>query len=219
MRRLPAAIAGALVACGCAAESAPPAEQPQLQPARLAQAAAEDCLDRSALRDPAAAEARRAALVDATAPERVEQVAQLAGEQPARVADRAQILDPAVERALAAKSRSLETSTTDQLVVVTVPDLGGLTIEEFALALGNRWGIGRADYDNGVLLLVAPRERRVRVEVGCGLEELLTDARAAAIIDKMSPLFQQGQYERGIELGFGEVETLLRERPERRRGL
>jgi uncharacterized membrane protein YgcG len=214
----PPAIAWALLASACSAEVVEAPDQ-QPEPAMLARAAAEDCLSRRAGGDPAAMEARRAALANATAPERVEQVAQLAGEQPARVVDRAQVLELEVERAIAARSRALEASTTDQMVVVTVPDLGGMTIEEFGLALGNRWGIGRADYDNGVLLLVAPRERRVRVEVGCGLEAVLTDARAAAIIDKMTPLFRKGQFERGVELGFGELETLLRARPERHDGL
>jgi uncharacterized protein len=88
------------------------------------------------------------------------------------------------------------------MVVVTVPDLGGLTIEEFGMALGNRWGIGQAEYDNGVLLLVAPKERRVRIEVGCGLEEVLTDARAGAIIDKMTPAVRKGQFERGVLLAL-----------------
>jgi uncharacterized membrane protein YgcG len=218
VRRAPAAIAGALLACACTAQVPQAAEQ-QPEPATLARAAAEDCLSRRAEGDPAAVEALRAALENATAPGRVEQVATVAGEQPARVVDRAQVLDSQVERAIAARSRALEATTTDQLVVVTVPDLGGLSIEEFGLALGNSWGIGRADFDNGVLLLVAPRERRVRVEVGCGLEAVLTDARAAAIVDKMTPLFLKGQFERGVELGFGEVETLLRARPERQYGL
>jgi uncharacterized protein len=164
-------------------------------------------------------QARQAALAAATAPERVEQVARIAGEQPARVVDRADVLDRRAERDIAARSRLLEAATTDQMVVVTIPDLGGLSIEEFGLALGNRWGIGRQDYDNGVLLLVAPRERRVRLEVGCGLEGVLTDARAAAIVAKMTPLFRRAQYERGVELGVREVETLLRASPERDDGL
>jgi uncharacterized protein len=148
----------------------------------------------------------------------VEQVARIAG-QPARVVDRAELLAPEAERAIAARSRALEEATTDQLVVVTVPDLDGLTIEQFGLTLGNAWGIGQADYDNGVLLLVAQRERRLRVEVGCGLEKVLTDARAAGIIEKMTPLFQGGEYQRGVELGVGEVDKLLRTRPEREYGL
>jgi uncharacterized membrane protein YgcG len=217
VRRAPAAIAAALLAPACAAE-APQAAGPEPQPAMLAQAAAEDCLSRRAGGDPAVIEARRAALADATTPERVEQVGKIAG-QPARVVDRAQLLDPKAERAIAARSRALEEATTDQLVVVTVPDLGGLTIEQFGLTLGNAWGIGQADYDNGVLLLVAQRERRLRVEVGCGLEKVLTDARAAGIIEKMTPLFQGGEYQRGVELGVGEVDKLLRTRPEREYGL
>jgi uncharacterized membrane protein YgcG len=211
-------MAGALLAGACMAGAPPAAEQPP-EPAMLARAAAEDCLSRQADRDPAAVQARQAALAAATAPERVEQVARIAGEQPARVVDRADVLNRRAERDIAARSRLLEAATTDQMVVVTIPDLGGLSIEEFGLALGNRWGIGRQDYDNGVLLLVAPRERRVRLEVGCGLEAVLTDARAAAIVAKMTPLFRRAQYERGVELGVREVETLLRASPERDDGL
>jgi uncharacterized membrane protein YgcG len=218
VRRAPAAIAGALLAAACMGQ-APQADAPEPEPAMLARAAAEDCLSRRGGGDPKLAEARRAALASATAPERLEQVAKIAGEQPARVVDRAELLGRRAERDIAARSRLLEAATTDQMVVVTVPDLGGLTIEEFGLALGNRWGIGQAEYDNGVLLLVAPKERRVRIEVGCGLEEVLTDKRATAIIDKMTPLLQRAQFERGVQLGAREVETLLRASPERDNGL
>jgi uncharacterized protein len=101
--------------------------------------------------------------------------------------------------------------------MVTVPDLGGMSIEQFSLALANRWGLGRADLDNGVLVLVAPKERRVRVAVGCGLEQVLTDGAAAAIIERMTPLLAAGEYDRALALAFDDVEATLRARPERQR--
>ena len=86
-----------------------------------------------------------------------------------RVVDNADLLPAADEARLTERLAALEKSTADQLTVVTVPGLGGEAIESFALRLGNGWGIGREDLDNGVLLVVAPSERNVRFEYGSGL--------------------------------------------------
>ena len=99
-----------------------------------------------------------------------------------RVVDNAQMLPADAEARLTARLAALEKSTSDQLVVVTVPSLRGETIESYGLRLGTGWGIGQKALDNGVLLIVAPDEKRARIEVGRGLEGLLTDARAAAIL-------------------------------------
>jgi uncharacterized protein len=99
-----------------------------------------------------------------------------------RVVDNAQLLPAGEEARLTARLAALEKSTSDQLVVVTVPSLRGETIESYGLRLGNGWGIGQKGLDNGVLLIVAPAEKRARIEVGRGLEGLLTDAGAAAIL-------------------------------------
>ena len=134
--------------------------------------------------------------------------------------DKADLLDPAAERALTSKSEALEKTTSDQLVVVTLPSLNGETIEATALKLGRVWGVGRKDIDNGVLLLVAPRERQVRIEVGYGLESLLTDDRAAAIIRDMIVPLKAGDYAAGIGLGVDAIDALLlsnRKRPQYRR--
>ena len=96
--------------------------------------------------------------------------------------DEANLLAPAVEARLDADLARLEGRTSDQLVVVTLPSLKGRSIEQVGLALGNGWAIGQAELNNGVLLIIAPSERKVRIEVGCGLEGLLTDERAASII-------------------------------------
>jgi uncharacterized protein len=139
-----------------------------------------------------------------------------------RVVDRAHILSAAEQRRLDVRLAALERRTTDQLVVVTLPDLGGASIEQVGLRLGRGWGIGQKGLDNGVLLIVAPNDRRVRIEVGCGLEGLLTDARASAIIQqKLIPLFRKGAYDRAAEAGVAAIEAILQSdprRPQPRRG-
>ena len=127
-----------------------------------------------------------------------------------RVVDEADLVSPEVEEALADRLERLEQRTTDQFVIVTVPELEGRDIADYSRALGNHWGIGREDRDNGVLLVVAPNERRVRIAVGKGLERTLSDARALQIIEeRLVPAFREGDYEGGI-IGGAEavIETL-----------
>jgi uncharacterized protein len=126
-----------------------------------------------------------------------------------RVVDRANLIDSKGEEVLIARLANLERRTTDQFIVVTVTTLGGKSIETFSEDLANRWGIGRADVDNGILLVVAPAERQVRIAVGMGLEGLLTDERAALVIRKMLPLFRAGRMQDAIALGEGEIERVL----------
>ena len=128
-----------------------------------------------------------------------------------RVIDHGDLISDAQELALAAKLEALERDTTDQVVVVTVPDLQGYEIEEYGYRLGRAWGIGQAEKNNGVLLLVAPRERKVRIEVGYGLEPVLTDALSALIIqNEILPSFREGRFERGIEQGVDAIDRQLR---------
>jgi uncharacterized protein len=127
-----------------------------------------------------------------------------------RVQDRANIIPATDELDLTRKSEALERATTDQLVVVTVPTLRGQDIAKFATTMANRQGIGQADKDNGVLLLVAPNERKVRIAVGYGLEGLLTDARAAEIVQHMLPRFRAGDQAGAIRTGVVEVDAMLR---------
>lgn len=104
----------------------------------------------------------------------------------------------------------LESRTRDQLVVVTTPRLNGETIEQYGLRLGNGWGIGQKDLHNGVLLIVVPEDRKVRIEVGCGLEGLLTDRRAAAVIDDvLLPRLRRGAYEDAISSGTRAIGHIL----------
>ena len=126
-----------------------------------------------------------------------------------RVVDQANLIDPDAEQQLTNRLAQLESKTTDQLVIVTVNSLDGQPIERVSLNLGNNWGIGREDLDNGVLMLVAPNERKVRIEVGLGLEGLLTDQKAADIIQTMLPRFREGRMQDGINEGARAVEMLL----------
>ena len=93
-----------------------------------------------------------------------------------RVSDHADLLSSSQEKALAAQLESLELQTQHQLVVVSVESLGGENIAHFTQDLGNAWGVGRAGHNDGVILLIAPNERQVRIAVGYGLEDRLPDA-------------------------------------------
>lgn len=119
-----------------------------------------------------------------------------------RVVDDAQLLTPEQEQALTGKLATLDQQTGDQLVVVTLPSLQDQEIEDFGYQLGRHWGIGQKENDGGALLIVAPNERKVRIEVGYGLEGVLTDAYSSLIIrNDILPAFRQGDYAAGIIAG------------------
>ncbi len=95
-----------------------------------------------------------------------------------------------------------ERKTTNQVVVVTLQSLQGYPIEDFGYRLGRHWGIGQEGKDNGALLIVAPNERKVRIEVGYGLEGTLTDALVKTIIEsEIVPRFRENKYPGGIRAG------------------
>lgn len=122
------------------------------------------------------------------------------------VVDQANILPAGTERQLNAKLAGLQRRTRHQLAIVTIPSLQGHAIEQYSVTLARRWGIGRAHYDDGVLLLVAPNERKVRIEVGYGLEATLTDPRCAEIIrNLMLPRFKKGDLPGGISAGADSI--------------
>ena len=126
-----------------------------------------------------------------------------------RVVDAANVVPAAREAALADRLLALESRTGHQLVVATVTTLGGHIIEDYGLHLGRTWGIGRKDVNDGVILLVAPNERRVRIEVGTGLERALKDEEADHILQaEVLPAFRVGDYPGGIDAG---VTGILRE--------
>ena len=123
-----------------------------------------------------------------------------------RVVDQARILNPAAERRLDDRLAAHEATTGNQVVVVTVPSLQGLSIEQFGLDLGNHWGIGEADRNNGVLLIVAPNQRQVRIEVGLGLEQALSGPVTRSIVDHdILPAFRRGDMTSGIERGVDAI--------------
>ena len=136
----------------------------------------------------------------------------LAGEP---VVDAANLLDPAQETALNAKLKSLEASTGRQLAVATIPDLEGRDIADYGYQLGRAWGIGKQGTNDGVVLIVAPNERRTRIEVGYGLEPVLTDAYSSVIINTvMIPRFKAGDYPAGIDAGVDAIAQQIQLPPE-----
>ncbi|WP_236422127.1 TPM domain-containing protein, partial [Pseudomonas syringae] len=119
-----------------------------------------------------------------------------------RVVDSAQMIDPAVRQQITDQLQALEQSRGDQIVVVTVPDLQGVPIEDYGYQLGRQWGIGQKGKDNGALLIVARDERKLRIEVGYGLEGVLTDAQSWVIINQViAPKFKAGNFSQGISDG------------------
>jgi uncharacterized protein len=119
-----------------------------------------------------------------------------------RVTDAANIIGAEQEAALSNQLARFEQATSLQMVVVTVNSLNGQDVADFARDLANEWGIGREDLNDGVVVLVAPNERKVRIAVGYGLEQALPISLCQSIIDEqMLPRFREGNLERGIEAG------------------
>lgn len=128
-----------------------------------------------------------------------------------RVVDQANLLEPENEVALTEKLAALEAETGDQFVVVTLNSLEDYEIEDYGYRLGRAWGIGQSENDSGALLIVAPNERKVRIEVGYGLEPILTDAFSSDVIQQtILPAFRRGSYQRGIVEGADAVMAQLR---------
>ncbi|OHY78949.1 methanol dehydrogenase [Marinobacter sp. AC-23] len=127
-----------------------------------------------------------------------------------RVVDKADLLSPTTETQITQMLQAHEQGTTEQVVVVTVPDLQGYAIEDYGYQLGRHWGIGQKGEDNGALLIVAKEERKIRIEVGYGLEGRLTDAASSTIINQiMTPAFKQGQFEQGVVNGAAAMVQVL----------
>lgn len=132
-----------------------------------------------------------------------------------RVVDAANLLVPADESALDAKLAAYEKETGRQMVVATIPDLEGYPIEDYGYRLGRNWGIGSKDKDDGTLLIVAPNDRKVRIEVGYGLEPYMTDAYSSVIINtQILPRFKAGDFTGGINAGADAMIAQLKLSPE-----
>jgi uncharacterized protein len=127
-----------------------------------------------------------------------------------RVVDRARILTPERVRRIEALSAAYEARTGGQIAVLLVPSLDGEPIEDFAERVFRTWRLGQREKDNGILLVIAPDDRRVRIEVGYGLEGSLTDAAAGRIIrNVIAPAFREDAYGRGVEEGVKAVIATL----------
>jgi len=127
-----------------------------------------------------------------------------------RVTDAAGVLSPEVLRRITEKLKAHEDASGDQLVVATVPSLQDLTIEDYANRLFRAWRLGEAKRNNGALLLVAPNDRKVRIEVGYGLEGAITDAVSKVITTTaITPKFRQGDIPGGIEAGADAILSIM----------
>ena len=118
------------------------------------------------------------------------------------VVDDAHMLSPQAKQTLTRLIIGHQNANTDQVVVVTLPNLQGYSIETYGYQLGRHWGIGQKGKDNGVLLIVAKAERKIRIEVGYGLEGKLTDAISSNIISTViTPAFKKGDFDAGVVNG------------------
>ncbi len=123
-----------------------------------------------------------------------------------RVVDDAGLLSEPEKQELDAALAAFEQQTHDQLVVVTLKSLQGQAIEDYGYQLGRHWGLGQKGKDNGALLIVAPEEHKVRIEVGYGLEGELTDAKSRTIIEgEILPRFRAGDFAAGIKAGVAAI--------------
>jgi len=127
-----------------------------------------------------------------------------------RVVDKAGVLSSADEAVIEQLLLDLERTTSAQAALLTVPDLEGGSIEDYSLKVAEEWKLGQADRDNGVLILLALQEKKVRIEVGYGLEGDLTDAKSGYIIrEMMLPQFRTGNYAQGLYDGASAVTGVI----------
>lgn len=132
-----------------------------------------------------------------------------------RVVDGANILSPEAEARLTAQLAALETQSQRQLVVATVPDLQGYDVADYGYRMGRAWEIGDKERNDGVLLLIAPTERKMHIAVGYGLEPVLTDALSAQIIrNEITPKFRDGDFDGGVGAGVDAIARQITLPPE-----
>lgn len=154
----------------------------------------------------AGAAAFAASLVLAAVPAAALEVPYLSG----RVVDEAEVLSPAAEQAITARLEELERATGAQVAVLTVPGLGDAALEEYSLRVAETWGLGGAERDDGVLFLVARDDRKMRLEVGYGLEGTIPDILAGRILDNaVRPRFRAGDFDGGVTAGVDAVARLI----------
>jgi uncharacterized protein len=131
-----------------------------------------------------------------------------------RVRDGADLLSPETESQLTKMLDEAEENYGQQLAVVTVESLHGYSIDDFSLQYANAWGVGHRDRNDGLMILVAPNERKVRIEVGLGIEDTFSNAFCQDVIDlHILPAFKAGELERGIVKGVGTLVDRMKLRP------
>ena len=127
-----------------------------------------------------------------------------------RIVDDAGLLQPADRDAILDLMRKLEEKSSDQIVVYTTKSLQGYPIEDFGYQLGRFWQIGQKDKNNGIILIVAPNDKKVRIEVGRGLEPLMTDLMSGVIIrNVILPAFRRGDFSGGIKAGVQDIRDVV----------
>ncbi len=123
-----------------------------------------------------------------------------------RVNDYARMLSAHTQRQLEAALADLERTDSTQVVVLTIPSLGGDAMEDFSIRVAEQWGLGQKGNDNGAILLIAKGDRKIRIEVGYGLEGKLTDLMAGRIIrNVITPQFKMGRFDQGVANGVGAI--------------
>lgn len=125
------------------------------------------------------------------------------------VVDEANLLSSSAKEEIENALRSFYSDTRKQIQLVTIQSLEGEVLEAFSIRLAEHWKIGKEETDEGVIFLIAAEDRKMRIEVGGGLEGEITDAQARRIIEDMKPFFKKGKYGEGIVLGLSSVATLL----------
>lgn len=138
------------------------------------------------------------------------------------VVDAANVLPPATEADLTTKLAALQRDTKRQVVVATIPDMGGRDLADYGYRLGREWGVGLRDVNNGLVLFIAPNEpaghRGPRIEVGTGLEPIVTDALASQIIhEQMMPRLRAGDVSAAMTAGTDALVAQLRAAPDEAR--
>jgi uncharacterized protein len=128
------------------------------------------------------------------------------------VNDFAGVLSPGTSYSIGSRLVALAKETGAEVALVTVNNLSGYSIEQYAVGLFESWGIGKSGTDNGVLLLLALNERKVKIEVGYGLEGIITDGRAGRILDNdVVPYLRKGDYDTALENGIADIEQYIRD--------
>ncbi len=127
------------------------------------------------------------------------------------VNDQADLISPEVELKIENYLREFERTDSTQVAVLTIPSLEGEALDEYSLKVAETWALGQKEKDNGVLLLVARDDRKIKIEVGYGLEGNLTDLLAGRIIDtEITPYFRKGNFEGGIIAGINGISSAVR---------